>query len=115
MGSTIESVIDRLLLVAAIGFAAYLFIGKRDLQKEIEVRRLASDHTIDSLSRASKLYADSAKTWRELAKDCDLTVDSLNQVLLEIGKKKLQVKRDVESAPDSALIKMFYQNLYEDE
>jgi septal ring factor EnvC (AmiA/AmiB activator) len=106
---------DKILLILLTAVSAIMFLQNKSLKSDSESRQKKADSSIASLEKLSASYRDSAKVWRDLAKDCDLTVDSLNQVLQDIGKKKLQVKRNVESASDTALIRMFYDNMYSDE
>lgn len=102
------------LLSLVVGLAIFAYRSNsqvKSLEAANNKARIQRDAVIDSLQRVSKSYADSANSWRELAKGFDNTVDSLNSVLADLSKKRRKVKHEVKSASDSALIKMFYENL----
>ena len=67
---------------------------------------------LDSVTRAAKIASDSAAAWRSVAQSMSDRADNLSRELDRLGSKRAKIKSEIDSLPDTSLVKRYYQSLY---
>lgn len=99
--------------LASIIFGAVQFCSNRNqTADEIKTEQAKVSRQLDSMAAIAKRASDSAATWKAVAQDFANRVEFLNADLLKLQSKRVLIKTQIDSLPDTALVKRYYMSLY---
>jgi uncharacterized protein YPO0396 len=99
--------------LAATVFGAVQFCSERNQTADaIKSEQAAVTRRLDSMAAVAKRASDSATAWKAVAQDFANRVEFLSADLARLQSKRATIKTQIDSLPDTALVKRYYMSLY---
>jgi hypothetical protein len=98
-----------------VGFVATKYFGgdrQSAASKEIEIQQANVTKQLDSIAAVAKRASDSAAVWRAAAQWSGQRADKRSQELDQLKLKRALIKKQIDTMPDTALVKRYYMSLY---